>query len=329
MSSPAVNKPLLEVLSLYKSYPLDGALALPFKGKKRIQAVRNLSCVIEEGETYGLVGESGSGKTTAGRIIAGLTSADSGQVRYLGRDWPSLSKAERAQFRRDLQCVFQDPFSSLDPRQRAGEILEESLIIHRLGSREERRRRVLRTLEITGLGQEYYFRYPHELSGGQRQRLSLARALIINPKIILCDEPVSALDVSIQSQILNILKNLQREMKLTMLFITHDIRVVRHISARIGVMYLGTLVEEAPTAALFAAPRHPYTRALLSAAPDFSRRRLKDRIILPGEIPHLPLSFNGCVFHTRCSQAQPICRKEPPPQRRPEKDRSVLCHFEK
>jgi oligopeptide transport system ATP-binding protein len=298
-----VAEPVLELEGVKKRYPVYGRLGRFLPPAAFIKAVRDVSFKLMEGETYGLVGESGSGKTTTGRIIAGLTAADGGRVLCRGTDMTGLSKKAWRRFRRDIQFVFQDPFSSLDPRERAGEILEESLVIHRMGSRDERRKKVLETLQLVGLQPEHFFRYPHEFSGGQRQRLALARALIISPKIIICDEPVSALDVSIQSQILNTLKSLQREMKLSLIFITHDIRVARHISDRVGVMYMGGIVEEAPVEALFSSPRHPYTRALFSAVPDFSRSRLAGRIVLNGEIPSLSEESPGCVFRGRCSLA--------------------------
>jgi oligopeptide transport system ATP-binding protein len=262
---------ILELDSVKKRYPVNGRLGRFLPPVSFIEAMNDVSFKLREGETYGIVGESGSGKTTTGRIIAGLTKADGGSVRYCGEDILNLSKKEWKPFRRDIQFVFQDPFSSLDPRERAGDILEESLIIHRMGNRDDRQKRILETLELVGLQPEHYFRYPHEFSGGQRQRLALARALIIKPKIIICDEPVSALDVSIQSQILNTFKSLRREMNLSLIFITHDIRVVRHISDRVGVMYKGSIVEEAPTETLFASPQNPYTRSLFSAVPGFSR----------------------------------------------------------
>jgi oligopeptide transport system ATP-binding protein len=274
MRRHAVAEIILELDKVEKQYPVYGPLGHFFPPVSFIKAVKDVSFYLREGEVYGIVGESGSGKTTTGRLIAGLTRPDGGRILYQSEDLPGLSKTAWKRFRRDIQVVFQDPFSSLDPRERAGEILEESLVIHRMGGRDYRRKRILETLELVGLQPEHYFRYPHEFSGGQRQRLALARALIIRPKIIICDEPVSALDVSIQSQILNTFKSLQREMKLSLIFITHDIRVVRHISDRVGVMYMGSIVEEAATEALFASPQHPYTRSLFSAVPGFSRNRL-------------------------------------------------------
>ena len=317
-------RPILEVDSLEKKYPVRRP-GHPF-AKSFVTAVKDVSFRLYEGETYGLVGESGSGKTTTGRTIVGLTPASSGKVIYQNRDLTRLSRKEFRKFRKDIQYVFQDPFSSLNPRKRIGDILEEPLIIHKMGDKVWRREQVFRILTTVGLQPEHYFRFPHECSGGQRQRLGLARAIIMHPKIIICDEPVSALDVSIQSQILNMLKELQQNMKLTMLFITHDMSVVRYISDRIGVMYLGTIVEEAPTDELFSNPLHPYTKALLSAVPDISRGRLRERIVLQGEIPSPLDPPSGCVFHTRCPFATEQCKTRVP-ERKQKGDHTVACHF--
>ncbi|WP_042348153.1 ABC transporter ATP-binding protein [Bacillus massiliigorillae] len=321
------EQPILEVISLEKKFPVYGAFGKIGGTKAYVNAVKNVSLKVYEGETYGLVGESGSGKSTTGRTILGLTEATSGQVLYQGHNLVELSKKELRKFRRDLQMVFQDPFSSLDPRQKIGDLLEEPLIIHRLGEKKERQQKVFQLLKKVGLQPEHYFRYSHELSGGQRQRLGIARALIMNPKIIICDEPVSALDVSIQSQILNILKELQGELKLTLLFITHDISVVRYISDRVGIMYLGTIVEEGMTDDLFARPLHPYTKALFSAVPDFLKKSLKERVILKGEIPSPLNPPSGCLFHTRCPYATERCRNEIPVMREVESEHSVACHL--
>ncbi|ASA26575.1 ABC transporter ATP-binding protein [Paenibacillus donghaensis] len=321
------NNPILEVISLEKKFPVYGTFGKLFGTKSHVNAVTDVSFRLYEGETYGLVGESGSGKSTTGRTILGLTPATSGQVIYQDQDLMKISKNEFRKFRKDIQLVFQDPFSSLNPRKRIGHILEEPLIIHKIGNQTEREEQVYSILKIVGLQPEHYFRYPHEFSGGQRQRLGLARALIMNPKIIICDEPVSALDVSIQSQILNILKQLQEDLKLTLLFITHDISVVRYISDRIGIMYLGKIVEEALTDDLFSEPLHPYTQALFSAVPNFTRNRLKERIILKGEIPS-PLSPpTGCVFHTRCPMAIERCKVEVPAFREVQANHCVACHL--
>lgn len=315
---------LVKVKSLQKQFPIYGPFGKLGGVKQTVHAVTDVSLILYEGETYGLVGESGSGKSTTGRTILGLTPATSGEVIYEGKDLVKLSKSEMRKFRKDLQLVFQDPFSSLNPRKRIGQILEEPLIIHGLGNKEERLEKVFRILEIVGLQKEHFYRFPHEFSGGQRQRLSIARALIMNPKVIICDEPVSALDVSIQSQILNILKSLQQEMQLTMLFITHDISVVRYISHRIGIMYLGTIVEEALTDDLFTETLHPYTMALFSAVPSGKK---KQRIILKGEIPSPLNPPSGCVFHTRCPFATERCRQEVPELREIRSQHKVACHY--
>lgn len=323
----AADHSILKVSSLHKQFPVYGSFGKLWGAKGYVKAVTDVSLQLREGETYGLVGESGSGKTTTGRTILGLTPASQGQVLYRDRDLAAMSREEIRKFRKDVQLVFQDPFSSLNPRKRIGRILEEPLIIHKMGDKAERREKVFHILKTVGLQPEHYFRFPHEFSGGQRQRLGLARALIMNPKIIVCDEPVSALDVSIQSQILNMLKRLQRELKLTLLFITHDISVVRYISDRIGIMYLGKIVEEALTDDLFHEPLHPYTKALFSAVPDFTRSRLQDRMILRGEIPS-PLSPpSGCVFHTRCPFATDVCKAEVPALREVRPNQKVACHL--
>lgn len=318
-----MREKLVEVVNLQKNFPVYGPLGKLGGVKQNVRAVHNVSLTLYEGETYGLVGESGSGKSTTGRTILGLTKASGGEVRYAGEDVTKLSAKEMRKFRKDLQMVFQDPFSSLNPRKRVGTILEEPLIIHGIGTKEERQQQVFDMLETVGLQAEHYFRYPHEFSGGQRQRLGIARALILNPKVMICDEPVSALDVSIQSQILNILKALQQNMRLTMLFITHDISVVRYIADRIGVMYLGGIVEEAKTDDLFAWPKHPYTRALFSAVPNTNA----ERITLKGEIPSPLNPPSGCVFHTRCPFATERCKQEVPALREIAPEHKVACHL--
>ncbi|MEG0259236.1 MAG: dipeptide ABC transporter ATP-binding protein [Lysinibacillus sp.] len=327
MGQETNNEPILEVKSLEKKFPVYSAFGKLFGASAHVHAVRDVSFRLYEGETYGLVGESGSGKSTTGRTILGLTPATAGEVLYQNQDLVKMSDKELRRVRKDLQMVFQDPFSSLNPRKKIGMILEEPLIIHKLGNREEREAKVFEVLKMVGLQPEHYFRFPHEFSGGQRQRLGIARALIMNPKIIICDEPVSALDVSIQSQILNILKDLQKSLKLTLLFITHDISVVRYISDRIGIMYLGAIVEEAPTEDLFAEPLHPYTKALFSAVPDFTNKRLKDRVVLKGEIPS-PLSPpTGCAFHTRCPFAMDVCKQQTPVLKEAKPNHFVACHL--
>lgn len=320
-----MSKPLLEVKGLRKKFPIYGPLGKLFGPKTHMNAVADLSFTIHEGETYGLVGESGCGKTTTGRAILGLTKVDGGEILYQGRDLTKMKPGKLRPLRRDIQLVFQDPLSSLNPRQRIGGLLEEPLIIQKQGDRESRRRLVMDILERVGLSPDYYFRYPHQLSGGQVQRLGLARALIIKPKLIVCDEPVSALDVSIQAQILNMMTEIQREMGLSLLFISHDIGVVRYISNRVGVMYLGSLVEEASTETLFANPLHPYTQALFSAVPDFSAGKKKP-VALKGERPVRSDDFTGCVFHTRCPKATDLCRRNAPAMVEIEPGHRVACH---
>lgn len=270
--------PLLEVKSLQKRYPLYGPLGRFLKPKSHLEALTDVSFHLNENEVYGLVGESGSGKSTTARVILGLTPPDTGQVIYQGKDLMQLSPHAFRKYRKDLQLVFQDPFSSLNPRKRIGAMLEEPLVIHQMGNAHERREKVFHMLQAVGLQPEHYYRYPHEFSGGQRQRLGLARALMTEPKILICDEPVSALDVSIQAHILKMLMDLKERFGLTILFITHDLSVVRHISDRIGVMQQGILVEEAPTDTLFVHPTHAYTQKLFQAIPSISRPRLKERL---------------------------------------------------
>jgi peptide/nickel transport system ATP-binding protein len=266
---------LLEVRHLVKEFPRRSGV---FGRADPVRAVDDVSFTIDEGETFGLVGESGSGKTTTGRCILRLIEPTSGEVTFDGRDVLKLSRADLRRARRDMQIVFQDPYSSLNPRMRAGDIVEEPLVIHQLGSRDERRARVRQLFELVGLDVDHLARYPHEFSGGQRQRIGVARALALNPSLVVADEPVSALDVSVQAQVVNLLMDLQQQLGLTYLFIAHDLRLVEHICPRVAVMYLGRIVEMGDTAKLFASPRHPYTRALLSAIPvpdpDAPRRRI-------------------------------------------------------
>ena len=271
---------ILEVRHLVKEFGRRGTL---LRRGSIVRAVDDVSFSIDEGETFGLVGESGSGKTTTGRCILRLIEPTSGEVRFKGEDVLAFSSSRLRQARRDMQIVFQDPYSSLNPRMRAGSIVEEPLIIHRMGSKAERRARVSELFELVGLDPGQAARYPHQFSGGQRQRIGLARALALNPSLVIADEPVSALDVSIQAQVINLLMDLQQRLKLTYLFIAHDLRLVRHICDRVAVMYLGKIVEMGPTERLFDAPAHPYTRALLSAIPVPDPKAARHRIVLdPG-----------------------------------------------
>lgn len=317
---------LLEIKDLKKTYSVRGTGRKLFASKERMCAVDHMSFGINEGETYGLVGESGCGKSTTGRAVVGLTKVDSGSIIYGGKDLCQLSDREFRPLRKELQMVFQDTLSALNPRRRIGETLEETLAIHGIGNASERREQVMEILQRVGLSEEHYFRFPHELSGGQVQRLGIAGALIIKPRLIVCDEPVSALDVSIQAQILNMLMDLQKELGISLLFISHDIGVVRFISDRVGVMYLGALMEEAETEQLFAHPLHPYTKALFAAAPDpFNKRR--EVASLTGEQPVRTETFQGCAFCTRCPKAAEKCRKVAPELREVEKGHRVACHL--
>jgi oligopeptide transport system ATP-binding protein len=268
---------LLEVRDLVKEFTRTSGM---FGGGSAVRAVDGVSFSIDEGETFGLVGESGSGKTTTGRCILRLIEPTSGEVRYRDEDVLRFSRARMRRARREMQIVFQDPYSSLNPRMRAGAIVEEPLVIHRIGSKAARRERVAELFRLVGLDPAQLTRYPHQFSGGQRQRIGLARALALNPSFVIADEPVSALDVSVQAQVVNLLMDLQQQMKLTYLFIAHDLRLVRHICDRVAVMYLGRLVEVGETTALFAAPAHPYTRALLSAIPVPDPDARRERVVL-------------------------------------------------
>ncbi|THE12194.1 dipeptide ABC transporter ATP-binding protein [Bacillus timonensis] len=328
LQSTSGNEPILDVQGIKKYFPVTGPLGRLGGIKGQVKAVNDVSFKVFKGETYGLVGESGSGKSTTGRTAMNLIKPTAGKVFYKNKNIFDLSKKELRPVRKELQMVFQDPFSSLNPRIRVGDTLEEPLVIHSLlANKNERRERVFEILDKVGMQAEHYYRFPHEFSGGQRQRLGLARALISNPEIIICDEPVSALDVSIQSQVINLLQQLQDEFQLSYLFITHDISVVRHISDRIGVMYLGKIVEEAPTESLFETPLHPYTQALFSAVPGKHRAQKRERIVLKGEIPSPLNPPTGCMFHTRCPFAKDICRTEIPQKREMAPNHYVACHL--
>ena len=318
------KRPLLEVKGVKKYFPVRGALGTTVQ---EVKAVNDVSFEMNRGETFGVVGESGCGKSTLGRTILRLTEPTAGQAIFEGTDVFAMGPSELQSLRQDIQMVFQDPYSSLNPRKRIGAILEEPLNIHNIGTPLKRTEKVLRILDTVGLQTDHYYRYPHEFSGGQRQRIGIARALMVEPKLVVCDEPVSALDVSIQSQIINLLKKLQQELQLTYLFIAHDISVVRYISDRVGVMYLGQMVEQAPTEAMFADPKHPYTRALLSSVPEPKLDAKRERIVLRGELPSPLNPPSGCVFHTRCPMAKPECKKVLPVKKELSAGHFVSCHL--
>jgi len=307
-----MSAPVLRIVDLVKHFPSGSALRA---GSEVVRAVDGVSLTIQTGQVMGLVGESGSGKSTVGRCVVRLIRPTSGRVELLGRDIAGVSRRAMRPLRRNVHIVFQDPYSSLNPRLSVGQIVAEPLRLHRLAGRRERSRRAAEMLDRVGLLPQLASRYPHELSGGQRQRVGLARALICQPKLLVADEPVSALDVSVQASILNLIDDLQRDLGFSCLFITHDLSVVEHIADTVAVMYLGKIVELASRRDLFADPQHPYTQALLSAAPvpDPSAQRARARIVLSGDIPSPIHPPSGCSFHTRCPVAVDRCRTEEPP----------------
>jgi len=322
--------PLLRVEKLTKHFPITRGLIIQ-KQVGAVQAVDDLSFEIHQGETLGMVGESGCGKSTTGRAILQLHKPTSGKVYYQDTELTTATPQTMQKMRRNMQIIFQDPYASLNPRMTVGNIIAEPLEVHKIGTPEERLERVQDLLKLVGLNPYFVNRYPHEFSGGQRQRIGVARALALEPKFIVCDEPISALDVSIQAQVVNLLEKLQDELGLTYLFIAHDLSMVRHISDRISVMYLGKMVELASRKDLYENPLHPYTKALLSAVPvpDPVKESKRQRMILEGDVPSPINPPSGCRFHTRCPIAEDICKQEVPEWREFSTGHWVACHLAK
>ncbi len=319
------NQPLLDARGLVKHYPIKGGVML--KEIAAVKAVDDVSLSIHPGETLGLVGESGCGKSTFGRAILRLEEPTAGEVIFDGANILDYDAEQLRALRKKMQIIFQDPFSSLNPRKPVASIVGEPLLVHGMKNRKAREARVLELLRVVGLRQEHMRRYPHMFSGGQRQRIGVARALALNPKLVVCDEAVSALDVSIQAQVLNLLKDLQEEFGLTYLFISHDLHVVEHISDRVAVMYLGKIVEIAASESIYARPLHPYTQALLSASPMPDPTRRQKRIILKGDVPSPIDPPPGCRFHTRCPFAESVCTTNEPALKTVNPGHQAACHF--
>ncbi|MGA4519041.1 ABC transporter ATP-binding protein [Solibacillus silvestris] len=320
-----MSKVLLKVDNLKKYFPIQHGIFSRHVGD--VKAVDDISFELYEGETLGIVGESGCGKSTTGRAIMRLHEPTDGQVTFDGVELTELTSEQMRKVRREIQMVFQDPYASLNPRHTVEKILEEPLIVHGIGNAKERKKKVHEYLEIVGLSSYHAKRYPHQFSGGQRQRIGIARALMTNPKLIIADEPVSALDVSIQAQVLNLMQRLQEDLKLTYIFIAHDLGVVRHISDRVGVMYLGRLVEIAESESLYHEPLHPYTQALLSAVPIPDPQFEREQLLLKGDIPSPSNPPTGCTFHTRCPFAMDKCKQEIPMLQQVKPGHSVACHL--
>jgi len=316
---------LLTVKELKKYFPIQGGIFSKTVGQ--VQAVDGVSFHINKGEIMGLVGESGCGKTTVGRLILGLYEPTAGEIHFEGVNISELSGQAMRNVRRHLQIIFQDPYGSLNPRMTIGDIIGEPLFVHNIAKGKEKDQRVVNLLETVGMSPRYMKRYPHEFSGGQRQRIGIARALALNPKLIVCDEPVSALDVSIQAQVINLLEDLQAKFGFTYLFIAHDLSVIKHISDRVAVMYLGKIVELTNTEELYSNPLHPYTEALLSAVPIPDPTLNRKRIVLEGDVPSPINPPSGCHFRTRCKHAKPICSEEEPNLIEIANGHYAACHF--
>jgi oligopeptide/dipeptide ABC transporter ATP-binding protein len=321
-----MSEPLVVVNNLVKHFDVSSGFLWTRK-KRYVKAVDGLEFEVAPGETLGLVGESGSGKSTVARLLLQLEEATSGEITFAGETMKAGRSSDLKKLRRNMQMVFQDPYASLNPRMTVGDSITEALTVFGIGSRSDRRERAAQLLAEVGLDPSYIDRYPHEFSGGQRQRVGIARALAIQPKLIVCDEAVSALDVSVQAQVINLLQDLQEKYGLTYIFISHDLSVIKHISTRIAVMYLGKIVESGPKAAVFSNPRHPYTRALLEAVPDVHSDGMDEGALIKGEVPS-PINMpSGCRFRTRCPMATDLCAAEAPPTIEVSPDHKAACHY--
>ncbi len=320
-----MQKPLLEINGLKKYFAIKGGVL----GRKvgEVKAVDDVSFSVKEGEILGIVGESGCGKSTTGKSILRLIEPTEGEVKFEGQDITKISQKDMRHLRKNMQIIFQDPYASLNPRHTVEKIIGEPLLVNGMKSSKERKKRVNELLEVVGLSSYHASRYPHQFSGGQRQRIGIARALANNPKLIICDEPVSALDVSVQSQILNLMEDLRTKFNLTYIFIAHDLSVVKHISDRVGVMYLGQMVELTEKDKLYDNPKHPYTQALLSAVPTPDPDQINDRVILKGDVPSPSNPPSGCPFHTRCPRAMHICQQVRPQLKEVDENHIVACHL--